>query len=96
MSFREVPRYQYEHGRVEIRLCSILTKDHGWVDLTVCVRGAVAAFSLLEVIRNHGNHHSLLLKSVNVLDHPTGHQVLPAEVRDGQRSLSVATQELTY
>ena len=56
----------------------LLTKNHGWVDLTVGVSGTVAAFSLLQIIRNHGYHDCLLLKGINVLHHTPSYKVLPA------------------
>lgn len=37
------------------------SKDHGWVDLTMRIGGAVGHALLLEVIRGHGEHHRLLL-----------------------------------
>ena len=56
----------------------LLTKNHGWVDLTVGVSGTVAAFSLLQIIRNHSYHDCLLLKGINVLHHTPSYKVLPA------------------
>jgi len=61
----------------ERRECE-LTKDHGGMDLAVSIGGAVANTLLLKVIRCHGNHHSLLLQSVNVLHHTSSYQILPA------------------
>ncbi len=37
------------------------SEDHGRVDLTMRVGGAVGHALLLEVIRGHGEHHRLLL-----------------------------------
>ena len=51
----------------------LLTENHGRVDLAVSVSGAVADTLLLEVIRSHGNHHRLLLQSINVLHHTPSH-----------------------
>ena len=56
----------------------MITKNHGWMYLAVGVGGAVAAFSFLKVIGDHGNHHCFLLQGVNVLDHTSSHQILPA------------------
>ena len=50
-----------------------LTKNHGWVDLTVGVGGTVAALSLLKVVWNHCNHNSFLLQGINVLDHTSSY-----------------------
>ena len=58
-------------GRKGERL--LLTENHGRVDLAVSVSGAVADTLLLEVIRSHGNHHRLLLQSINVLHHTPSH-----------------------
>ena len=56
----------------------IHSKDHNWVDLTVCV-GEQYWMSLSE--RSSGVMTSMKDSSsmgVNVFHHPTGHQVLPA------------------
>ena len=60
-------------GRGEKEKELLLTENHGRVDLAVSVSGAVADTLLLEVIRSHGNHHRLLLQSINVLHHTPSH-----------------------
>lgn len=52
-------------------------QDHGGVDLTVGVGGAVLDVLVREVVRGHGQHDGFLLQGVNVFYHSTGHQVLP-------------------
>lgn len=54
------------------------SQDHGRVDLTVGVGWAIGHPLFLEVIWSHSKHDRLLLQCVDVLDHTTGHQVLPA------------------
>lgn len=56
----------------------LLTKNHGWMNLTVGVCRAVAALPFLQVIRNHSYHDCLLFKSINVLHNTTSYKVLPA------------------
>lgn len=56
------------------------SQDHRGVDLTVAVCRTVGHALLLEVVRGHGQHYSLLLQGVDVLHHAAGHQVLPTVV----------------
>lgn len=70
------------------------SQDHGRVDLTVCVGGAIGHTLFLEVIRGHGEHHSLLLQSVNVLHHATCHQVLPANRQTNKQTNINSTSRL--
>ena len=77
--------YKYmKFPRYGMKLQSIdnLTEYHGGVDLAVGVCGAVALALLHQVFGGHCNHHRLLLQSVNVLHHSSGHQVLPATCGD--------------
>jgi len=54
-------------------------QDHGGVDLTVGVGGAVLHVLVVELVGRHGKHGGLLLQRVNILHHAAGHQVLPTE-----------------
>lgn len=54
------------------------SQDHRWMDFTVCVGGTVGHALLLEVIWGHGQHHSLLLQSIDILHYTARYQVLPA------------------
>ena len=54
-------------------------QDHGGVDLTVCVGGAVLHVLVVELVGRHGQHGGLLLQGVDILHHAAGHQVLPTE-----------------
>lgn len=65
------------------------TQDHGRVDLTVSVSRAVGNTLFLEVIRSHGEHHCLLLQSVNVFNHTTRHQVLPTDTAKSETNATV-------
>lgn len=51
------------------------------MDFTVSVSAAVCVlFFRAEIIGRHSNHHSLLLKCVDVFDDTTRHQILPTEM----------------
>ena len=48
-------------------------QDHGRVDLTVGVGGAVDDALVAQVLQGHGHHDTFLLHSVHVLHHAAGH-----------------------
>ena len=65
------------------------------MDFAVCVGWTVDGTR--EVIRGHGDHHRLLLQSVNVLHHTARHKILPTAVdRTWSRDCHYVSQRLPH